>query len=147
MAQAAALADDVAVTGARATPGHKNRSSRHARAAFHAADVRALWIGLWLRIAALCVILVWIMTLVGPYETTFYLPFCAGYIAIGYGQYLAGKQEQNWALYGLILADFLLMVAILVLDNPLNEAVKPPGQVASEGRGVYLFILLASVAG
>ena len=63
------------------------------------------------------------------------------------GQYLAGKQEQNWALYGLILADFLLMAATLVLDNPLNEAVKPPGQVASEGRGVYLFILLASVAG
>lgn len=31
MAQAAALADDVAVTVARARPERKNRSSRHAR--------------------------------------------------------------------------------------------------------------------
>ena len=40
-----------------------------------------------------------------------------------------------------------MMAATLVLDNPLNDASKPPGQVASEGRGIYLFILLASVAG
>jgi hypothetical protein len=85
MAQAVTLSDDVVVTGARAPPGHKNRSSRHARAAFHAADVRALWIGLWFRIAARGVILVWIMTLLGPYATTFYVPFFARYIAIDYG--------------------------------------------------------------
>ncbi len=138
MAQAATIADYVAVTGARAPSGHKNRSSRHARAAFHAADVRAIWIGLWLRIAALGVILVRIVTLVGPHATTFYVPFFAGYIAIGYGQYLAGKQGQNWALYGMILADFLSIVTTLVHDNSLNQAVKAPGQVTSEGRGVYL---------
>ncbi len=147
MAQVAALVADSAANERLARPKSMNRSGRRARATFHAADVRALWIGLWLRVAALGVILICITTLVGSYATTFYLPFFAGYIAIGYGQYLAGKQEQHWALYGLILADFLLMAATLVLDNPVNDAIKPPGQVASEGRGVYLFILLASVAG
>jgi len=142
MAQVATIGADGAANERLAAPASINRSGLHARATFHAADVRALWIGLWLRVAALGVILIWITTLVGPYAATFYLPFFAGYIAIGYGQYLAGKQEQNWALYGLILADFLLMAATLVLDNPLNDAIKPPGQVASEGRGVYLFILL-----
>ena len=38
------------------------------------------------------------------------------------------------------------MFATLALDTPLSKAVKPPGQLASEGRGKCLYILLASVA-
>ena len=85
MAQVAALVADSAANERLARPKSMNRSGLRARATFHAADVRALWIGLWLRVTALGVILIWITTLVGPYATTFYLPFFAGYIAIGYG--------------------------------------------------------------
>ena len=120
VAQVTALAADDAATERLAALESMNRSSLHARATFHAADVRALWIRLWLRVAALGVFLIWITTLVGHYATTFYLPFFAGYVAIGFGQYLAGKQEQNWALCGLILADFLLMAVTLVFDKPLE---------------------------
>lgn len=151
MAQPEALAtgalNDARVGTGAAKSGTDVRSRLDARETFHAADVRSLRIGFWLRLLALSVILVWLTSLLGINAVAFYIPFFVCFVAIGYGQYLAGKARLTWVLYGLILADFAIMAASLVLDNPLLTTLKPPGQVASEGRNIYLFILIASVAG
>ncbi len=147
MAQAATLAPASALDSETTAPVGDVRSRLDARATFYAADVKALWIGFWIRMVSLGVIMIWLLFLLGFKTVSFYLPFFAFYVAIGYGQYMAGKVERVWLLYALILADFLVMACTLVLENPMAEALKPPGQVAAEGRAVYLFILLASVAG
>ena len=150
MAQPEAIAtgalNDACVETEVAKSGTDVRSRLDARETFHVADVRPLRMGFWLRLLALSVILVWLTSLLGINAVAFYIPFFVCFVAIGCGQYLAGKARLTCVLYGLILADFVIMAASLVLDNPLLTTLKPPGQVASDGRNIYLFILIASVA-
>ncbi len=115
-------------------------------AAFHAAGVRALRIAFFMRLGALGAVGAWLSYLLGFPAVLYFIGIFAGFILLSYAQYNAGKRGAEALLYGLILADFLLLAFATLTDNPLTPGDYPPGQKISQARSAYFYILLAGVA-
>lgn len=146
------MAQDTTAQPAAFQEEAKPRKARSKRArslatiAFDTADINALKAAFFYRLAALAVLGIWLMALMGLPAALFYYGLFVVYILLGYLQYATARERQMTSLYILILFDFLVMAFSIAADNPLSDVKFSAADKIEQGRMMYFFIPLAGIA-
>ena len=124
--------------------GTKQRISE----AFADAEWQGLSTALWIRLAALIVIQIWLLFAVPKVYTIFYHAWILLFLLLGALQlHLLHRQIGGRSLvYIFALLDGILVGVILLLPNPFLAEPPPPAMILRYANIIFVFVLLAGAA-
>ena len=124
-------------------PGHgasvASRVSNRIDAAFQREELAGLRLAVRARLAALAVIGLWLIWLVGLPEALYYEALLLIFAGIGVASYQVARSpyHQAWHKYIFLTADLALMSFTLTIPNPLIETTWPTQMISRTGTFVY----------
>ncbi len=118
------------------------------KGAFARAEWQGLTTALWIRLAALIVVQLWLLIAVFETWTIFYHGWILVFMLLGAVQlYLLQRGIGGpWLIYVFAVLDGVLVGIALLLPNPLLAEPPPPAMILRYANIIFVFVLLAGAA-
>jgi adenylate cyclase len=118
------------------------------KGAFARAEWQGLTTALWIRLAALIIVQLWLLIAVFETWTIFYHGWILVFMLLGAVQlYLLQRGIGGpWLVYVFALVDGVLVGIALLLPNPLLVEPPPPAMILRYANIIFVFVLLAGAA-
>ncbi|MEM7044698.1 MAG: adenylate/guanylate cyclase domain-containing protein [Pseudomonadota bacterium] len=124
------------------------QTERRIKGAFARAEWQGLSTALWIRLAALITIQIWLLIAVFETWTIFYHGWILIFLLLGALQlsFLQRRIGGAWLHYLFAALDGILVGIALVMPNPLLTEPPPPAMILRYANIIFVFVLLAGAA-
>ena len=118
------------------------------KGAFARAEWQGLTTALWIRLAALLIVQMWLLIAVFETWTIFYHGWILIFMLLGAIQLYLLQQGIGgpWLVYVFAAIDGILVGIALLLPNPLLAEAPPPAMILRYANIIFVFVLLAGAA-